>query len=141
MKRIRKLRLQPTQELGMEMQQKIMAGSNEWIGGCTCVREHNSHLETKVEEVSDPDVIKALLGSAETAVGCFAVASGVATSGVSFGTSVTCVVSGVGMVFDGVDKMVSGAFRTAKVKYTREMELVSTNPWNHKQKKMTSSLL
>ncbi len=140
MKKIKKLKLHPRQELGMEMQQKIMAGSN-WTGSCQCVRVHNSHLETKVEEVSNPDVIKALLGSAEAAVGCVAIASGVAASGVSFGSSVTCVVSGVSLIFDGADKMISGAFRTAKVKYTREMELVSTNPWKHNQKTITSSLL
>lgn len=142
MKKIKKLKIRPGQILDALQQQNVMAaGDGEWAGACTCQRVHNSHLETKIETISNPDVANALIGSAEFAAGCFFAYCGATLGGLSWGTSSAMVMSGIGMAVDGADRAVSGACRTSKVLYKREMELTNVNPWTHNQKSITSSLI
>ncbi len=145
MKKIKKLHLRPGQALSEQQQRFVIAGEGKWLGdwqgACTCQKLHNSHIETRKKLISDPNVAQALLGSAEAGVGCAAILSGLATEGLSGGTSTALVLSGIEMFFDGVNNATSGAFRNSTVEYKRVMELTNEASWTHTQKSITSSLI
>lgn len=122
----RKIHVCTEQEIVQDTEKTALAmgGAGDWHGACNCVVAGNTHLETKVQEYYNPDLVQAGLGALGCIVGGAAMyySAGWATY---LGAS-SCMINGFNSLYQGLSN-------TSTITYHRLMRMVSVSTRKHEQ--------